>query len=99
MVVLEIEFFLEVRQKIVDSFLSDSYNSFLVDNIDPILFSLSTDVIGKQIRIGGGFYPSLECAKAPFDLPVIYEDDHMAIGKNNMLDCFISHSTSHSYLV
>jgi len=54
-VVLEIEFFLEVREKVVESFLSDSYNSFLVDNIDPILFSLSTDVIGKQIRIGGGF--------------------------------------------
>ena len=34
--------------------------------------------------MGGGFYPSLECAKPPFDLPVIYEDDHFAIGKKNL---------------
>jgi hypothetical protein len=45
------------------------------------LYLLLIDVIGKQIRIGGGFYPSLECAKPPFELPVVFEDDHFAIGK------------------
>ena len=37
------------------------------------------DVIAKQIRMSGGFYPSMNYKKPPFDLPVIYEDDHMAI--------------------
>jgi hypothetical protein len=47
------------------------------------LIFLSPDVIAKQIRVGGGFYPSLECAKPPFELPVIYEDDHVAVGKQS----------------
>ena len=37
------------------------------------------DVIGRQVRMHGGFYPGLECNKPPFDLPVVYEDDHFAI--------------------
>jgi len=37
------------------------------------------DVIGKQVRMHGGFYPGFQSAKPPFDLPVVYEDDHFAI--------------------
>lgn len=37
------------------------------------------DVIGKQVRMHGGFYPGLDTNKPPFDLPVVYEDDHFAI--------------------
>ena len=37
------------------------------------------DVIGRQVRMHGGFYPGLDCKKPPFDLPVVYEDDHFAI--------------------
>ena len=37
------------------------------------------DVIGRQVRMHGGFYPGLENSKPPFDLPVVYEDDHFAI--------------------
>jgi 23S rRNA-/tRNA-specific pseudouridylate synthase len=37
------------------------------------------DVIGRQVRMSGGFYPSINYKKPPFDLPVMYEDDHMAI--------------------
>jgi len=40
---------------------------------------LPEDVIGKQVRMGGGFYPSESYQKPPFDLPVVYEDDHFAI--------------------
>eukprot|EP00559_Dactyliosolen_fragilissimus_P004641 CAMPEP_0184860582 /NCGR_PEP_ID=MMETSP0580-20130426/5441_1 /TAXON_ID=1118495 /ORGANISM="Dactyliosolen fragilissimus" /LENGTH=557 /DNA_ID=CAMNT_0027357737 /DNA_START=150 /DNA_END=1823 /DNA_ORIENTATION=- len=36
------------------------------------------DIIGKQLRIGDGCYPSMTHPK-PFDLPVVYEDDHFAI--------------------
>lgn len=38
-----------------------------------------TDVIGRQVRMHGGFYPGFDNAKPPFDLPVVYEDDHFAI--------------------
>jgi len=31
------------------------------------------------VRMGGGFYPSLNYLKPPFALPVVYEDDHFAI--------------------
>jgi hypothetical protein len=37
------------------------------------------DVIGIQVRMHGGFYPGLESNKPPFELPVVYEDDHFAI--------------------
>lgn len=37
------------------------------------------DVIGKQVRMGGINYPQASQLKAPFDLPVVYEDDHFAI--------------------
>ena len=29
----------------------------------------------------GGFYPGMNNAKPPFELPVIYEDDHFAVGE------------------
>lgn len=37
------------------------------------------DVIARQVRTGGGFYPSLNYARPPFELPVVYEDDFFAI--------------------
>jgi len=37
------------------------------------------DVIARQVRMGGGFYPSLNYLPPPFDLPVVYEDDYFAI--------------------
>ena len=37
------------------------------------------DCLGKQVRMGGAFYPSLTRSKPPFPLPVVYEDDHFAI--------------------
>lgn len=37
------------------------------------------DIIGRQVRMHGGFYPSQVISKPPFDLPVIYQDDHFAI--------------------
>lgn len=43
------------------------------------------DVLAKQIRIGDGLFPVLGHKRPPFDLPVIYEDDHFAIGKKFQL--------------
>ena len=37
------------------------------------------DVIGKQVRMGSGYFPVLSYKKPPFDLPVIYEDDQFAL--------------------
>ena len=37
------------------------------------------DVIGRQVRMHGGFYPGFNNQKPTFDLPVVYEDDHFAI--------------------
>eukprot|EP00586_Coscinodiscus_wailesii_P012393 CAMPEP_0172508692 /NCGR_PEP_ID=MMETSP1066-20121228/213896_1 /TAXON_ID=671091 /ORGANISM="Coscinodiscus wailesii, Strain CCMP2513" /LENGTH=502 /DNA_ID=CAMNT_0013286787 /DNA_START=475 /DNA_END=1984 /DNA_ORIENTATION=+ len=41
------------------------------------------DVIGYQVRLHGGFYPGFTSGTRkndlPFDLPVLYEDDHFAI--------------------
>jgi 23S rRNA pseudouridine1911/1915/1917 synthase len=37
------------------------------------------DAIAEQIRIGNGKYPILSYYPQPFDLPVIYEDDYMAL--------------------
>mmetsp|Transcript_9154 Transcript_9154/g.16385 ORF Transcript_9154/g.16385 Transcript_9154/m.16385 type:complete len:525 (-) Transcript_9154:41-1615(-) len=37
------------------------------------------DVLAKQVRMGMGGFPVLNHKKPPFDLPVIYEDDHFAI--------------------
>lgn len=37
------------------------------------------DVLAKQIRIGDGYFPVLHHKKPPFDLPVLFEDDHFAI--------------------
>jgi hypothetical protein len=38
------------------------------------------DVIAKQTRIGDGSFPVMNHRKPPYDLPVIFEDDHFAIG-------------------
>jgi len=38
------------------------------------------DVIGKQIRLSHGHYSRyIGLSKPPFDLPVLYEDDHIAV--------------------
>merc|ERR1740139_1716256 len=37
------------------------------------------DTLAIQARTGGGFYPSLTYEKAPFVVPVVYEDDHLAV--------------------
>jgi hypothetical protein len=39
------------------------------------------DVLCKQVRIGDGKVPAMRHKKPPFELPVIFEDDHFAIGK------------------
>jgi hypothetical protein len=38
------------------------------------------DVIAKQVRMGDGYFPIMGHKKPPFDLPVVFEDDHFAIG-------------------
>mmetsp|Transcript_17669 Transcript_17669/g.51427 ORF Transcript_17669/g.51427 Transcript_17669/m.51427 type:complete len:531 (-) Transcript_17669:86-1678(-) len=37
------------------------------------------DVVCEQARLGNAFYPTDDGAKPPFELPVVYEDDHFAI--------------------
>lgn len=37
------------------------------------------DVIGKQVRMGSGYFPVLGYKKPPFELPVVYQDDHVAL--------------------
>jgi hypothetical protein len=37
------------------------------------------DAIAEQIRIGNGHYPIFTYYPQPFDLPVLFEDDHMAL--------------------
>ena len=37
------------------------------------------DVIGKQVRIGNGYFPVMGFKKPPFELPVVFEDDHCAL--------------------
>jgi len=37
------------------------------------------DVIGKQVRMGSGQYLGVNNKKPPFELPVVYEDDHFAL--------------------
>ena len=39
------------------------------------------DVLAKQVRMGDGYYPVMNYKKPPFDLPIVFEDDHFAIGK------------------
>jgi hypothetical protein len=39
------------------------------------------DVLAKQVRIGDGAFPDMYHGKPPFKLPVIFEDDHFAIGR------------------
>jgi hypothetical protein len=35
--------------------------------------------------MGGGFYPEMRYEKPPFELPVVYEDDHFAIGTSFLI--------------
>ena len=42
------------------------------------------DVIGRQVRMHGGFYPGMNSNKPPFELPVVYEDDHFAVGESRI---------------
>jgi len=37
------------------------------------------DVIAQQVRMGNGWYNAQYHEKPPFDLPIVYEDDHFAI--------------------
>jgi 23S rRNA-/tRNA-specific pseudouridylate synthase len=37
------------------------------------------DVICKQVRMGDGYFAALGHKQPPFELPVIYEDDHFAL--------------------
>jgi len=37
------------------------------------------DALALQARTGGGFYPYLDYDAAPFGVPVVYEDDHLAV--------------------
>jgi hypothetical protein len=46
------------------------------------------DILAKQVRIGDGVFPTMHHKKPPFDLPVIFEDDHFAIGGYIHCDCF-----------
>ncbi|MGK3740994.1 MAG: hypothetical protein ACI90V_007844 [Bacillariaceae sp.] len=39
------------------------------------------DVLAKQVRMGDGKLYGIRHPRPPFDLPVIFEDDHFAIGK------------------
>jgi hypothetical protein len=39
------------------------------------------DVLAKQVRMGSGEHPIMNHKKPPFELPVVYEDDHFAIGE------------------
>jgi hypothetical protein len=57
------------------------------------------DVLAKQVRISEGRYPVLGYKKPPFDLPVVFEDDHFAIGKQEVCTRMILYDTficSHS---
>ena len=38
-----------------------------------------TDVLAKQVRMGEGYFPVMNHEKPPFELPVVFEDDHFAI--------------------
>lgn len=37
------------------------------------------DVVGKQVRMGTGYFRVLSYQKPPFDLPIVFEDDHCAL--------------------
>ena len=39
------------------------------------------DVLAKQVRMGSGNFPVTNHKKPPFALPVVFEDDHFAIGE------------------
>lgn len=52
---------------------------FLVHSLKQKPTSFPLDVVGKQVRMGDGYFPVMNYKKPPFDLPVVYEDDHFAI--------------------
>jgi len=57
------------------------------------------DVIGYQVRLHGGFYPGFQTTKPPFDLPVVYEDDHFAIvNKPAGVVCYSQRKQSHGMM-
>ena len=37
------------------------------------------DILGRQVRIGSGYFPILSYKQPPFELPVLLEDDHFAV--------------------
>ena len=43
------------------------------------------DLIVKQVQCPEGFYKGMAYSKPNIEMPVIYEDDHVAIGKKNFL--------------
>ena len=60
---------------------------------------LQTDVIGQQVRMHGGFYPGFQTTKPPFELPVVFEDDHFAIvNKPAGVVCYSQRKQSHGMM-
>lgn len=57
------------------------------------------DVLGIQCRMRGGYYPGFETAtKPPFELPVVYEDDHFAVvNKPAGIVCFSTRNDQQLY--
>ena len=58
-----------------------SYIQTLIYPFLPLYERTLIDIIGKQVRMHGGFYPGMNNQKPPFELPVVYEDDHFAVGE------------------
>lgn len=57
------------------------------------------DVIGIQCRMHGGFYPGFETTKPPFELPVVYQDDHFAIiNKPAGIVCYSQKNQNHGMM-
>lgn len=57
------------------------------------------DIIGIQCRMHGGFYPGFETTKPPFELPVVYQDDHFAIiNKPAGIVCYSQKNQNHGMM-
>uniref|UniRef100_A0A6V2G5C6 Pseudouridine synthase RsuA/RluA-like domain-containing protein n=1 Tax=Ditylum brightwellii TaxID=49249 RepID=A0A6V2G5C6_9STRA len=57
------------------------------------------DVIGIQYRLHGGYYPGFDTHKPPFEVPVVYEDDHFAIvNKPAGIVCYSQRDDSHGIM-
>ena len=62
-------------------------------------FGQIKDVLGIQCRMHGGFYPGFQTTKPPFELPVVYEDDHFAIvNKPAGVVCYSQRKQSHGIM-